>query len=193
MPFYGAQKEDAGYTAILETTNGFAFQYLVNSTFQDAFDTRGIQSPYVQIACAWPIWLSEKGKLGYERRMRFEFEMPLDYVGMAKAYRREAVAQGDLVTLREKAKARPQVVAPIFTTKISLPTGSRRSHSKKAPATIAIYWPKASPMLSGHGSRSILWHIAHRIVFQIRANENDRVNLCSTLAVTDLERVCAGG
>ena len=109
MPFYGAQKDDAGYTAILETTNDFAFQYLINSTFQDAFDTRGIQSPYVQIACVWPIWLSEKGKLGYERRMRFEFEAPLDYVGMAKAYRREAVAQGDLVTLREKAKARPQV------------------------------------------------------------------------------------
>ena len=41
--------------------------------------------------------------------MRFEFEAPLGYVGMAKAYRKEAAAQGDLVTLREKAKARPQV------------------------------------------------------------------------------------
>ncbi|MFV2067118.1 MAG: DUF5696 domain-containing protein, partial [Pirellulales bacterium] len=109
MPFYGAQKDGAGYTAILETTNDFAFQYLLNSTYQHAFDARGVQSPYIQIACAWPVWLSEKGQLGYERRMRFEFESPLDYAGMAKAYRREASARNDLVTLREKAKLRPQV------------------------------------------------------------------------------------
>jgi len=109
MPFYGAQKDGAGYTAILETTNDFSFQYLLNSAFQHSFDAQGVQSPYTQIACAWPMWHSEKGKLGYERRMRFELETPLDYVGMAKAYRKEAAAQGDLVTLREKAKARPQV------------------------------------------------------------------------------------
>ena len=109
MPFYGAQKSGAGYTAIIETTNDFAFQYLINSTSEQTFDAQGARSPSVQIACAWPMWLSEKGLLGYERRMRFEFESPLDYVGMAKAYRREAAAQGDLVTLREKAKARPQV------------------------------------------------------------------------------------
>ena len=41
MPFYGAQKDGAGYTAILETTNDFAFQYLINSTFQDRFDKIG--------------------------------------------------------------------------------------------------------------------------------------------------------
>ncbi|NOZ20125.1 MAG: hypothetical protein GXP25_03450 [Planctomycetes bacterium] len=109
MPFYGAQKDGAGYTAILETTDDFTFQYLINSDFQQAFDAEGRQSPYDQIACAWPTWLSQKGKLGYERRMRFEFAENLDYVGMAKAYRKEAIARGHLVTLREKAKERPQI------------------------------------------------------------------------------------
>ena len=109
MPFYGARKDGAGYTAVLETDDDFALHYLINSDFQHTFDSRGRQSPYERIACAWPAWLSQKGELGYERRMRFEFAAGLDYVGMAKAYRREALARGHLVTLREKAKERPQI------------------------------------------------------------------------------------
>jgi hypothetical protein len=109
MPFYGAQKAGAGYTAILETPNDFAFRYLINSDYQHTFDTRGMQSPYVRIACAWPEWLGEHGTLGYERQMRFEFSADLDYVGMTKAYRKEAIARRDLITLREKSEARPQI------------------------------------------------------------------------------------
>ncbi len=109
MPFYGAQKEGAGYVAILETPNDFVLQYLINSTGQHHFETRGMRSPYMRIACAWPEWLSQHGQLGYERRLRLEFKTGLDYVGMAKAYRKEAIAQGDLVTLREKSEDRPQI------------------------------------------------------------------------------------
>ncbi|MBT3376022.1 MAG: hypothetical protein HN742_17360 [Lentisphaerae bacterium] len=109
MPFYGGQKGGLGYTAILETTDDFDLEYLINSNFQHAFEASGKQSPYPYIACAWPVWLSQKGILGYERRMRFEFATGLDYVGMAKAYRREALSRGHLVTLREKAEARPQI------------------------------------------------------------------------------------
>ncbi|NOY80774.1 MAG: hypothetical protein GXP31_07190 [Kiritimatiellaeota bacterium] len=109
MPFYGAQKGGLGYTAILETTDDFQLEYLINSNFQHVFDADGKRSPYIYIACVWPLWLSQKGKLGYERRMRFEFSPALDYVGMAKTYRQEAIAQRHLVTLREKAKARPQI------------------------------------------------------------------------------------
>jgi len=109
LPFYGAQKGGAGYTAILETPDDFALRYLLNSTFQHIFAPQGKRSPYQQIACVWPMWLAQRGRLGYERRMRFEFAKPLDYVRMAKAYRREAIAQGHLVTLREKLKSRPQI------------------------------------------------------------------------------------
>lgn len=109
MPFYGAQKDGSGYTAIVETPDDLNFPCLLNSDAQHTFDTRGRQSPYEQIACAWPQWLSQKGQLGYERRMRFEFATDLDYVGMAKAYRREAIARGHLITLREKAEQRPQI------------------------------------------------------------------------------------
>jgi len=109
MPFYGAAREGNGYAAILQTTDDIAFAYLINTSLQKSFDSRGMQSPYARIACAWPVWLAQQGKLGYERRMRFEFASGLDYVGMAKMYRKEAIARGHLVTLREKAKARPQV------------------------------------------------------------------------------------
>jgi len=109
LPFFGAQKGGAGYTAILETPDDFALRYLLNSTFQHVFALQGKRSPYEQIACAWPMWLAQRGRLGYERRMRFEFARPLDYVAMAKAYRREAIARGPWRTLREKSKARPQI------------------------------------------------------------------------------------
>ncbi|MCX7016604.1 MAG: hypothetical protein NTW86_29285 [Candidatus Sumerlaeota bacterium] len=108
-PFYGARKNGAGYVAILETTDDFAFQYLLNSDVQDQFDTRGLQSPYERIACAWPVWLAQKGALGYERRMRFEFAAPLDYVSMCKAYRKEAIAAGHFVSLADKERERPQI------------------------------------------------------------------------------------
>ncbi len=109
MPFYGAQKNGSGYTAVIETTDDFGFQYLMNYNFQHEFDSRGMQSPYERIVCAWPCWLAQKGKFGYQRKMRFEFKDGLDYVGMAKVYRKEAVVKSDHVSLYEKAKVRPQV------------------------------------------------------------------------------------
>lgn len=109
MPFYGAQKNGSGYTAIIETTDDFGFQYLMNYNLQHEFDSKGKQSPYERIVCAWPCWLGQKGRFGYQRQMRFEFSDDLDYIGMAKAYRKEAIAKGDHVSLIEKAKLRPQV------------------------------------------------------------------------------------
>jgi hypothetical protein len=41
--------------------------------------------------------------------MRYEFTSGLDYVGMAKAYRQEAISCNHLVTLRDKAAQRPQI------------------------------------------------------------------------------------
>lgn len=109
MPFYGAQRDDAGYVAIVETDDDFAFHYIMNNQCEHRFDVHGLQSPFPQIASAHPIWLSQKGEFGYERRMRFEFAPRMDYVAMAKTYRREAIARGHFVSLAEKRKARPQV------------------------------------------------------------------------------------
>ncbi len=109
MPFYGAQRDGKGYVAIVETTDDFAFQYIINNQWINRYDGQGKQSPLPQIACAYPVWLSQKGELGYARTMRFEFAANMNYVEMAKRYRKEAIRKGDFVSLAEKQKARPQV------------------------------------------------------------------------------------
>jgi len=109
LPFYGAQKNGAGFTAVLETSDDFHLRYLLNSDGEHLLIASGRQSPYPQIACAWPLWLGQKGRLGYQRGVRFEFASGLDYNQMAKVYRKEAIARGCLVTLREKARQRPQI------------------------------------------------------------------------------------
>jgi hypothetical protein len=109
LPMYGVRRGGSGYTAILETPDDFSFRYLINSDAEHRFVAAGKQSPYVRIACAWPMWLSSKGALGYARGSRFEFARGLDYNGMAKAYRKEARKRGFLVTLKEKERERPQI------------------------------------------------------------------------------------
>jgi hypothetical protein len=109
LPAYGARRGGEGYSAIVETADDFAFRYIINGDSAHTFIGTGRQSPYPRIACAWPVWLSQKGALGYPRSVRFEFASGVDYNAVAKAYRKEALAKGHLVTLREKARQRPQI------------------------------------------------------------------------------------
>ncbi|MCX7005320.1 MAG: hypothetical protein NTV22_18900 [bacterium] len=54
-------------------------------------------------------WMSQKGRWGYDRTVRFWFADRGGYVALAKRYRREAAANGKLVTLAEKQKRLPQL------------------------------------------------------------------------------------
>ncbi len=58
---------------------------------------------------AAPHWLPCKGKLAYERRIRYIFFDRGGYVAMAKRYRRYARKHGLLVSLKNKAKRVPQI------------------------------------------------------------------------------------
>ncbi|MFH1023786.1 MAG: hypothetical protein V1809_10420 [Planctomycetota bacterium] len=54
-------------------------------------------------------WLPSMGLLAYERRVRYCFEPAPTVTSLAKRYRRWTRERGLLVTLREKAEARPRV------------------------------------------------------------------------------------
>ncbi|MCH2694264.1 MAG: hypothetical protein MK025_06055 [Acidobacteriia bacterium] len=54
-------------------------------------------------------WISSLGTLGYARQFLMRFAQDLDYVGMAKAYRRYAQKQGLFKTLKEKEKKTPAI------------------------------------------------------------------------------------
>ncbi len=58
---------------------------------------------------AGPQWQEQKKTLGYTRRVRYIPIKNDGYVTMAKRYRAYAKAQGNLVTLKEKAKTRPNI------------------------------------------------------------------------------------
>ncbi|MBI3969698.1 MAG: hypothetical protein HY332_00295 [Chloroflexi bacterium] len=113
MPWYGVQRDAGGqngaggFLCILETADDVALQTVANYNLQHAYDARGEVSPLPRIAAVSPKWLSSRSTLGYPRRARFVFGPDLDYVAMAKRYRRYARAIGELKTLREKASERP--------------------------------------------------------------------------------------
>ena len=61
------------------------------------------------LLCAVPQWDSQKGKLGYQRKLRYVFCDDGGYVAMAKRYRKYAKETGLLKTLAEKRKENPSV------------------------------------------------------------------------------------
>lgn len=54
-------------------------------------------------------WMSQKGRWGYDRTVRYWFADKGGYVALAKRYRREAAEMGKFVTLAEKQKKLPQL------------------------------------------------------------------------------------
>ncbi|HXK36909.1 MAG TPA: DUF5696 domain-containing protein, partial [Candidatus Paceibacterota bacterium] len=109
MPWFGAFNGTAGYVCILETEDDVHVSTVLNYDFQHEFMQSGRRSPYKRIAVAYPRWLASMGELGYTRRMRFVFGPGMNYVSMAKRYRRHASSTGILKTLREKREQRPQI------------------------------------------------------------------------------------
>jgi hypothetical protein len=116
MPWYGAQREGShawrargGYVCIAETPDDVSLLTVANFNRQRDYDVRGEESPLPRIAAASPNWLASLGALGYRRRARYVFGPGMDYVAMAKRYRRHARQVGELTTLAEKAAARPAV------------------------------------------------------------------------------------
>jgi hypothetical protein len=93
MAFWGATDGKAGHMAILETSD------------DAAIDIRRHDG----LLAVAPVWDAQKGRFGYERRLRYVFFDRGGHVAMCKRYRAHAKKVGKLKTLAEKRKAVPAV------------------------------------------------------------------------------------
>lgn len=91
MAFIGMTDGEKGWMEILETPNDFEISRTVDSTGKLGIKNR---------------WISQKGKFGYSRRIKYYFFDKGGYVAMAKRYREYVKEKGLLLTLREKEQAR---------------------------------------------------------------------------------------
>ncbi|MCP4568207.1 MAG: hypothetical protein GY841_11575, partial [FCB group bacterium] len=93
MAFWGATDGRDGYMAILETAD------------DAAIDVRRFDGKL----CVSPLWESQLGKFGYERRLRYVFFEKGGHVAICKRYRQYVAGAGRLKTLREKERENPNV------------------------------------------------------------------------------------
>ncbi|MBE0535328.1 MAG: hypothetical protein IH624_06615, partial [Phycisphaerae bacterium] len=93
MAFWGMTDGKAGQMAIIETTDDMRIR-------MDRVDgLLGIGAE----------WEGQKGRFGYERRLRYVFFDEGGHVAMCKRYRRHAQEKGVFKTLAEKRRANPHV------------------------------------------------------------------------------------
>lgn len=99
MPWFGATDlaTGQGYVAIFETWDDARFR---------GAKVRGEKSDVLSVQ---PVFLPQKGKLGYARRILYHFADRGGYVALAKRYRAYARQTGLLKTLAEKRKQRPNI------------------------------------------------------------------------------------
>ncbi|MBE3123912.1 MAG: carbohydrate binding domain-containing protein, partial [Planctomycetes bacterium] len=93
MAFFGVTDGARGQMAILETPDDASIR----------IDRAGGR------LCIAPLWDSQKGRVGYERRLRYVFLDKGGHVAMAKRYREYARQIGLFKTLEEKCKDVPAV------------------------------------------------------------------------------------
>lgn len=94
MPWWGQMKEGNGYIAIVDT-------------FWDA-KSRLVHVPEKHTHSS-VVWLPSLGRFAEIRRVRYQFGNGMDYVAMAKHYRRHVQRYGRFRSLREKMAENPRV------------------------------------------------------------------------------------
>ncbi len=95
MAFYGIAAGERGVMGILETPDDAAVRF-----------GRPREDARLEIA---PEWVAQRGRFGYERRLRLVAVDRGGYVAMCKRYRAHARATGLLKTFAEKQRERPGV------------------------------------------------------------------------------------
>ena len=93
MSFWGAADGQRGYMAIIETPDDALIRI-------ERIDGK---------LCVGPGWESQKGRFGYNRRLRYVFFDKGGHVAMCKRYRSYAREKGLLKTLQQKQKENPDV------------------------------------------------------------------------------------
>jgi len=93
MAFWGATDGEKGHMAIIETADDCSI---------------GVRRVDGKL-CIGPEWDSQKGKFGYERRVRYVFFDRGGHVAMCKRYRAHARKTGLLKTFEQKRKSNPNI------------------------------------------------------------------------------------
>ncbi len=93
MPFFGATDGAAGYSAIMETPD-------------DVSISIGREKG---LLCIAPVWESQMGRFGYERRIRYVFHDADGHVAIAKRYREYAMSTGLFKSFEAKRKQNPNI------------------------------------------------------------------------------------
>ncbi len=120
MCFHGARQDGCGMVAIAETPYDM---YI-------AMDHREGAAPSTFIR-----WLPSHGCLRYPRRVRFHFEPGMDFVGMAKAYRKWIDEEGYFKPLSEKVKENPNVARLKGAAVVCSQTATRRVRTMQYECT----------------------------------------------------------
>lgn len=98
MSFFGALDRGAGYIAIIDTPEDM-YLWIRAEKLDDN----------TEICGTTPGWLSEKGYLGYNRKIIYQFIPEGGYVKLAKLYREHVEKRGLFKSLREKIAGNPNV------------------------------------------------------------------------------------
>jgi hypothetical protein len=93
MAFWGATDGERGQMALIETADDCTI------------DIARVDGKL----CVAPLWDAQKGRLGYERRLRYVFFERGGHVAMCKRYRQHAQRTGLLKTLAQKRQENPNV------------------------------------------------------------------------------------
>lgn len=96
MGCFGHLSERAGYLAIIETPEDCGQRYLVGAN--------GLRQPNV-------VWLPERGRFGYARRIRYVFFADPTPMKLALRYREEMKKKGYYKTFGEKMRERPSMAS----------------------------------------------------------------------------------
>lgn len=96
MPWIGMTDLERGYLAILETP------------WDAEVEMRPRAARGALLSAARPVWLPERGRFGYPRRLRYVFTLNGGYVAIAKRYRAYVKATGRWKNMREKVEENPE-------------------------------------------------------------------------------------
>jgi len=97
------------WIGVLDWQSGFGYMMILETPDDAQFIPEYLNVNDKSFLVAAPHWLPCKGKLAYERRIRYIFFDRGGYVAMAKRYRRYARKHDLLVSLKNKAKRVPQI------------------------------------------------------------------------------------
>ncbi len=107
MPWWGTYNEKSAVLGILDASSEAEMEFNINNNGQYLFNAVGKMSPYERIVFLDPVWNLDKHEA--KRQITYHFIPGGNYVDMAKTYRKAAIERGFFMSLKEKAKANPNV------------------------------------------------------------------------------------